>query len=152
MFIYTSGTTGFPKGVMHGQRTLVLAGEGLRAAHVPSADDRLLCILPMFHINALFYSLAGALAAGATLILVPRFSGEQLLARRGAHPAPPGQRTIAAVITSCCAGARNWFVPGHALRKIYGAPFSAETYAVFAREFGVPTLIEGYGMSEIPGC
>ncbi|HEX6723420.1 MAG TPA: AMP-binding protein, partial [Burkholderiaceae bacterium] len=34
----------------------------------------------------------------------------------------------------------------------YGAPFSAETYDVFQREFGVPTLIEGYGMSEIPGA
>jgi hypothetical protein len=30
---------------------------------------------------------------------------------------------------------RSEFVPGHNLRKIYGAPFSAETYAVFAREF-----------------
>jgi acyl-CoA synthetase (AMP-forming)/AMP-acid ligase II len=28
LFIYTSGTTGFPKGVMHSQRNLVLAGEG----------------------------------------------------------------------------------------------------------------------------
>jgi crotonobetaine/carnitine-CoA ligase len=47
---------------------------------------------------------------------------------------------------------RSEFVPGHALRKIYGAPFSPETYEVFQREFGVPTLIEGYGMSEIPGA
>jgi crotonobetaine/carnitine-CoA ligase len=37
------------------------------------------------------------------------------------------------------------------LQKIYGAPFTAEVYRVFQEEFGVPTLIEGYGMSEIPG-
>ena len=33
------------------------------------ADDRVLCILPMFHINALFYSVASAVTAGATLII-----------------------------------------------------------------------------------
>jgi crotonobetaine/carnitine-CoA ligase len=42
-------------------------------------------------------------------------------------------------------------VPNHTLAKIYGAPFSPEIYRVFEDEFGVPHLIEGYGMSEIPG-
>lgn len=151
VFIYTSGTTGFPKGVMHAQRTLVLAGEGFVQRMHLQPDDRLLCILPMFHINALFYSLAGALAAGATLILVPRFSASTFwhdVARTRATEA----NTIAAVSNILLRRPRSEFVPGHALRKIYGAPFTAETYQVFDREFGVPTLIEGYGMSEIPGA
>jgi len=37
------------------------------------------------------------------------------------------------------------------LRKVYGAGMSAETLHVFPREFGVPTLIEGYGLTEVPG-
>ena len=150
VFIYTSGTTGFPKGVMHGQRTLITAGEGFVQRMYLQPEDRLLCILPMFHINALFYSLAGALAAGATLILVPRFSAGsfwQEVARSRATEV----NTIAAVSNILLRRPRSEFVPGHALRKAYGAPFTAETYEVFAREFGVPTLIEGYGMSEIPG-
>lgn len=151
VFIYTSGTTGFPKGVIHGQRTLILAGEGFVQRMYLQPDDRLLAILPMFHINALFYSLAGALAAGATLILLPRFSASTFwadVARTRATEA----NTIAAVSNILLRRPRSEFVPGHALRKIYGAPFSAETYDVFQREFGVPTLIEGYGMSEIPGA
>jgi crotonobetaine/carnitine-CoA ligase len=150
VFIYTSGTTGFPKGVMHSQRTLITAGEGFVQRMHLQPEDRLLCILPMFHINALFYSLAGALAAGATLILVPRFSAGSFwheVARSGATEV----NTIAAVSNILLRRPRSEFVPGHALRKAYGAPFTAETYEVFAREFGVPTLIEGYGMSEIPG-
>ena len=151
LFIYTSGTTGFPKGVMHGQRALLLAGEGFVQRMYLQPDDRLLCLLPMFHINALFYSLAGALAAGATLILLPRFSARTFwhdVARTRATEA----NTIAAVSNILLRRSRSEFVPGHCLRKIYGAPFSAETYEVFQREFGVPTLIEGYGMSEVPGA
>lgn len=151
VFIYTSGTTGFPKGVMHSQRTLLLAGEGFVSRMHLQPDDRLMCILPMFHINALFYSLAGALAAGATLILVPRFSASTFW-RDVARTRATEVNTIAAVSNILLRRPRSEFVPGHALRKIYGAPFTAETYAVFQREFGVPTLIEGYGMSEIPGA
>jgi crotonobetaine/carnitine-CoA ligase len=151
VFIYTSGTTGFPKGVMHGQRALILAGEGFVARMHLQPDDRLLCILPMFHINALFYSLAGALAAGATLILLPRFSASTFWIE-AARTRATEANTIAAVSNILIRRPRSEFVPGHALRKIYGAPFTAETYDVFQREFGVPTLIEGYGMSEIPGA
>jgi crotonobetaine/carnitine-CoA ligase len=151
VFIYTSGTTGFPKGVMHGQRTLLLAGEGFVQRMHLQPDDRLLCILPMFHINALFYSLAGALAAGATLTLLPRFSASTFW-RDVARTRATECNTIAAVSNILLRRPRSEFVPGHALRKIYGAPFTAETYEVFDREFGVPTLIEGYGMSEIPGA
>lgn len=150
VFIYTSGTTGFPKGVMHSQRNLVVAGEGFVQRMHLQPDDRLLCILPMFHINALFYSLAGSLAAGATLALVPRFSASRFWLDVARHRATEAN-TIAAVSNILIRRPRSEFVPGHALRKIYGAPFTAETYEVFGREFGVPTLIEGYGMSEVPG-
>ena len=151
VFIYTSGTTGFPKGVMHGQRTLLLAGEGFVQRMYLQSDDRLLCILPLFHINALFYSLAGALAAGAALIIVPRFSASTFW-RDAARTRATETNTIAAVTNILMRRPRSEFVPGHTLRKIYGAPFTAETYRVFRDEFGVSTLIEGYGMSEIPGA
>jgi crotonobetaine/carnitine-CoA ligase len=150
VFIYTSGTTGFPKGVMHSQRNMVLAGEGFVERMYLQPSDRLLCILPMFHINALFYSLAGTLAAGATLVLAPRFSAStfwKTVADSGATEV----NTIAAVSTILMNRPRSEFVPGHQLQKIYGAPFTAEVYRVFQQEFGVPTLIEGFGMSEVPG-
>jgi crotonobetaine/carnitine-CoA ligase len=39
ILIYSSGTTGFPKGVMHSQRTVVLAGEGfVRRMHLDPAE------------------------------------------------------------------------------------------------------------------
>lgn len=150
VFIYTSGTTGFPKGAMHSQKSLVLAGEGFVSRMHLQADDRMLCVLPMFHVNAIFYSLSGCLAAGATLILEPRFSAStfwKTLKETGATEV----NTIAAASAILMRRPRSEFVPGHRLQKIYGAPFDSEVFRVFNHEFHVPELIEGYGMSEIPG-
>jgi crotonobetaine/carnitine-CoA ligase len=150
VLIYTSGTTGFPKGVMHRQRSVVLAGEGFVERMHLQPDERMLCILPMFHINALFYSLGGAAAAGATLILEPRFSASAFW-KTVAETRATEVNTLAAVSSILMRRPRAEFVPDHRLRKIYGAPFTEENYRVFRAEFGVPHLIEGYGMSEIPG-
>ena len=150
VFIYTSGTTGFPKGVMHAQRSIVLAGEGFVERMHLQPSDRLLCILPMFHINAICYSLGGSMAAGATLILEPRFSASRFW--RVVHDTGATEvNTIAAVMNILIRRPRSEYVAGHALRKLYGAPFSEEMYRVFREEFNVPSLIEGFGMSEVPG-
>ena len=151
IFIYTSGTTGFPKGVMHSQRNVLLAGEGFVQRMFLQPSDRLLCVLPMFHINALFYSLAGTLAAGATLVLMARFSASRFWHDVAKHRVTEAN-TLAAVTGILMRRPRTEYVRGHHLRKVYGAPFSAETHRVFRDEFEVPTLVEGYGMSEIPGA
>jgi crotonobetaine/carnitine-CoA ligase len=151
VFIYTSGTTGFPKGVMHSQRNIALAGEGFVERMYLQPEDRLLCILPMFHVNAICYSLGGTLAAGATLILEPRFSASrfwQVVRDSRATEV----NTIAAVMNILMRRPRSEYVPGHQLQKLYGGPFSEEAYRVFHEEFHLPTLIEGYGMSEVPGA
>jgi crotonobetaine/carnitine-CoA ligase len=150
LILYTSGTTGFPKGVMHSQRNIVLAGEAFVERMYLQPDDRLLVVLPLFHINALFYSVGGALAAGASLLIVPRFSASTFW-RVAAEGGATEVNILAAVGNILARRARSEFVAGHRLRKVYGAAMSAETLQVFPREFGVPTLIEGYGMTEVPG-
>src|SRR5690606_32706727 len=74
LIVYTSGTTGFPKGAMHSQRSFVTGGEAFVQRVYLQDDDRVMIVLPMFHINAMFYSVAGTLAAGACMIIVPKFS------------------------------------------------------------------------------
>lgn len=74
---YTSGTTSRPKAVVltHGN---ALWGAKLSAFHEDlRRDDVHLVHLPLFHINALCYSVLGTLWSGATFVLMPRFSASR---------------------------------------------------------------------------
>ena len=76
---YSSGTTGVNKGVMLTHRNLVanlcqgepvlLAGEG----------ERLIAVLPFFHIYGLVVLMCAAISRGSTLVTMPRFDLEQFL-------------------------------------------------------------------------
>jgi acyl-CoA synthetase (AMP-forming)/AMP-acid ligase II len=70
---YSSGTTGLPKGVMLTHANLVSnVCQTLQA--VPAKDMGVgLAVLPMFHIYGFTVTTLGALARGATLIVLPRF-------------------------------------------------------------------------------
>jgi carnitine-CoA ligase len=149
--IYTSGTTGFPKGVVHTHRTYILAAEGFVSRMYLQPEERLLTVMPFFHINALFYSLGGAIACGGTLITVPRFSASRFW-RLAAESGATEFNFLAAVGNILINRPRTEFAAEHRIAKIYGGPISDRMTEVFRGEFHVPALIEGYGMSEIPGA
>ncbi len=149
--VYTSGTTGFPKGVMHSQRNFVLAGERHVARVHLQPGDRTLCVLPMFHVNAIFNMLASTLAAGSCLVLAPRFSASEfwhVAAESGATQV----NVMAAVSTILARRPRSEFLSEHRIRVANGSGFTQETLDVFRNEFGIATIIEGLGMTEIPGA
>jgi crotonobetaine/carnitine-CoA ligase len=148
LIVYTSGTTGFPKGAMHSQRNFVTGGEAFVQRVYLQDDDRVMIVLPLFHINALFYSVAGTLAAGCSMIIVPRFSASsfwQTAVEYGATEV----NIIEAIGTILKNRPRSEFRPEHRLRAVYGVRHSME--ATFRDEFRIPHLIGGYGMTEIPG-
>ncbi|MSR14789.1 MAG: hypothetical protein EXR86_09565 [Gammaproteobacteria bacterium] len=149
--VYTSGTTGFPKGVVHSHRNFVWAAEAFVERMQLQPDERLLTVLPFFHINALFYSLGGALAAGGKLITADSFSASRFWDDATAVGATLFN-TIAAVGGILCKRPRAEYNPNHRIRKVYGGPISPDVDAVFRADFGIQNLIEGYGMSEIPGA
>lgn len=151
VIVYTSGTTGFPKGVMHSQRNFCLSAERHLERGYLQDDGRSLCVLPMFHINALFYSVASTVAAGARLIIAPKFSASgfwKLAAETGATQV----NLIMAASTILARRPRSEYVPDHQIQIVVGAPVTKEVADVFINEFGVKKMVEGFGMTEIPGA
>ncbi len=148
IIIYTSGTTGFPKGVMHSQRSFLLAGEAFVERVYLQPTDRVMIVLPMFHMNALFYSVSGVIASGCTMIIQPKFSASEFWIQAAELKA-----TVVNVIEAASnilkARSRTEFRADHQLRCAYGVRQSAQ--AAFRDEFKVPYFVSGYGMTEIPG-
>ena len=85
------------------------------------------------------------------MVLARRFSASQFW-RVVADESVTQVNVMAAVNTILARRPRSEYVPGHRLRVVNGSGFTQETLDVFKNEFHVPTIIEGLGMTEIPGA
>ncbi len=74
LIIYTSGSSGSPKGVVLTESALAAQGGSLASAYRLSPSDRLLCVLPFYHMNALMVTGWGPIRGGATVVVAPLFS------------------------------------------------------------------------------
>ena len=80
LLVYTSGTTGRAKGVLLSQDALCYNARNAQHMHDMTSADRVLTVLPMFHVGGLNIQTLPALACGATVILEARFDTARTLA------------------------------------------------------------------------
>lgn len=74
---YTSGSTSRPKGVVWTHAN-ALWGASVNATHLKlTPEDTSLIYMPLFHTNALAYSMLASLWAAATIVLLPKFSASR---------------------------------------------------------------------------
>ncbi len=151
IIIYTSGTTGKPKGCLLTHGNLLANAQQITDWLKFTAQDRLLTVMPLFHMNAVMVTTIAALYAGGSSVVSPRFSASRfwqivsdyqitsvgtvatmlsMLLARYADGVPAGLKTEQ--LRFCCCGSAP--VPAEVIRR-FEATFSA-------------LIVEGYGLSE----
>jgi acyl-CoA synthetase (AMP-forming)/AMP-acid ligase II len=76
---YSSGTTGLPKGVMLTHRNLVANVEQCKPMIEVTGEDRVIAVLPFFHIYGLTVLMNSVLKWGGAVVTLPRFELEDFL-------------------------------------------------------------------------
>ncbi|KAG3256682.1 acyl-CoA synthetase family member 3, transcript variant X2 [Ictidomys tridecemlineatus] len=78
MIFYTSGTTGRPKGALSTHRNIAAVVTGLVHAWAWTRDDVILHVLPLHHVHGVVNKLLCPLWVGATCVMLPEFSAQQV--------------------------------------------------------------------------
>ena len=74
IIIYTSGTTGKPKGCLLTHCNVIANARQISEWLPFTENDRLLTIMPLFHMNAVSVTTMSALYAGGSTVISPKFS------------------------------------------------------------------------------
>ncbi|PLW77926.1 malonate--CoA ligase [Cohaesibacter celericrescens] len=145
-FLYTSGTTGRSKGAMLSQANLLSNAFTLAKEWRFTANDVLLHALPIFHTHGLFVASNVTLAAGGSMIFMPKFDSEKVIEILPKATVMMGVPTFytrllsEAGFTKALTSHMRLFVSG-------SAPLLAETHVQFEERTG-HRILERYGMTE----
>ncbi len=148
---YTGGTTGVPKGAMLTHANLT-ANATQVSSFVPDGflkgDQRMLGVLPLFHVFAMTAVMNFGIRIGAELILLPRFELAQVIdvIEKKKPTLFPGVPTIYTAINRAAAE-RKLDLTSMQVCISGGAPLPGDVRARFEELTGCK-LIEGYGLSE----
>ena len=148
---YTGGTTGIPKGAMLTHRNLSANVEQIRHTFqggLENGKERIVCVLPFFHVFAMTAGQNFSVAIGTEMTLVPRFELEPVL------------KTIANKKATLFLGVPTIFTAINSSPKVGnydlsclkycisgGAPLPVEVKEKFEKITGC-YLAEGYGLTE----
>ncbi|GHB67888.1 AMP-dependent synthetase [Streptomyces umbrinus] len=152
LILYTSGTTGRPKGVMLSHLNLVLnIDTTMLSPFDMRPDDVLLGCLPLFHTFGQVCGMGTCFRAGATLVLMPRFTPDGALDLMVRERCTVLMGVPTMYITLLEAAARDTRRPPLARAYSGGSALPVRVLQDFETTFGCP-VYEGYGLTETSPC
>ncbi len=145
---YTSGTTGQPKGAILTHRGATYVAAVVIDRFGQREDDVVLCALPLFHSYALNSCMIQVMMAGASQVILERFTPEGVLQAIQDHRVTifPGVPTMFNYLVNFPDRAR-YDLRSLRLCKSAGAVLPAKLMHDFENFYGVP-LVDAYGITE----
>jgi len=151
IIIYTSGTTGKPKGCLLTHGNVIANARQISEWLHFTEEDRLLTIMPLFHMNAVSVTTMSALYAGGSTVISPRFSASKFWNIISDYQVTSfgSVATMLSMLLSTYPGGVPAGLTTNQLRFAMcgSAPVPAEVMKRFEETFNCP-VIEGYGLSE----
>ena len=151
VIIYTSGTTGRPKGAELSHSNLMLNAVLAADLGKVSSEDKVLIVLPLFHIFAMTCCMNAGIYRGASSVLLPRFDAETVFGLMQKHSI-----SVFAGVPTMYWGLVNYKEDKFDYDQISknlkvcmagGASLPVQVLHDFENRFKVE-ILEGYGMSE----
>lgn len=149
LIVYTSGTTGNPKGVLLAHGNLLADAQGISGWHAITPESRMMCVLPIHHVNGTVVTLVTPLYAGSSVVLNRKFQSGTFFPRIAQEKVQ-----IVSVVPTLLAFLVQADIPVDTMNLaefrhiICGAgPLTCELAARFEERYDVP-IIHGYGLSE----
>lgn len=144
--IYTSGTTGNPKGAMLSHRNMVANVESFLQRVIFKPEDKVLCVLPMFHCYGLTTVVNGGLYAHSTIVILRSKTPSEIIKTIVNHKitiaimVPPMYNLLARTGDPTVMETVHTFISG-------GASIPQPVAQAFFEKFNHPVR-EGYGLTE----
>jgi long-chain acyl-CoA synthetase len=149
LIVYTSGTTAAPKGVVLTHGNLLIDAWAIARWHRLGPSDKLMCVLPIHHVNGLVVTLLTPLLAGASTVLNRRFRTATFWKRIKSE-----EVSVVSVVPTllqflCEAGEeiRREDIPTFRHVICGAGPLTVDLARRFEETFRVP-IMHGYGLSE----
>ena len=151
IIIYTSGTTGKPKGCLLTHANLIANARQIVEWLGFKGEDRLLTIMPLFHMNAVSVTTLSALYAGGSTVVSPRFSASRFWQIIDEYRVT-SFGSVATMLSMLLAKYPEGVPEGLSAESLRfamcgSAPVPSEVMRRFEETFGC-LVVEGYGLSE----
>jgi long-chain acyl-CoA synthetase len=161
LLVYTSGTTGAPKGVVLVQYNMLVDARAISDWQGITGNQRLMCVLPIHHVNGIVMTIITPLYAGASTVLNRQYQSSTFWQRIAREKVNVVSVVPTLLQFSCeyadaqiAAGKSIWGdgVEPEDLKQFRYLVCGAGTLAIaltkrFEDLFGIP-ILHGYGLSE----